>query len=291
MKLLDQAKRMAQRGRLNEELKNVTQDEVKALTKEDLEALHDIMVAPHVGLALVALQKTGFFDYLIPEIKESIELKSSKQFKEIWPHTIRVIHQTPPKLSLRWAALFHDLGKAQSFVVRGGKVTFYNHEKLSAKIFDRFARRAKIFSRGQRGCIHFLVSNLGYVESYENNWTDSAVRRFGKEAGIFLDDLLTLSSADITTANPKKKDKILRRIEVLRTRICKIQEADAKVPPLPKGLGYEIIKSFGLSPGPYVGTIMKELESKIEGGELNAHENFEYYIKHLKDSNALENQV
>lgn len=284
MKLLYQAKQIALTGTCEDEIKPVTKEEVKALTKNDLEVLHKIMVAPHVSLALHTLQRAGFFDWLLPEIQEGLDLKNSKQFKEIWPHTLRVVSQTPPKLALRWAALFHDLGKAQAFSVKKGKVTFHHHEKISAKIFDKFAKRAKIFGKGQKSCIHFLVSNLGYAEGYEHDWTDSAVRRFAREMDIYLDDLLILSEADITTGNPKKREKILRRICELKDRIAEIREKDAKQGILPKGLGNIIAEELGIPIGPEIGEIRKALESKIEAGELLPNEEFNYYITYLKEN-------
>jgi poly(A) polymerase len=284
MKLLTQARSLALYGKCDEEIRSVTKEEVKELGKKDFRILHEIMVGPHVGLALVALQNAGFFDWLIPEIQESLDLKSSKQFKEIWPHTIRVVSQTPARLNLRWAALFHDLGKAQSFSIKDNKVTFHHHEKISAKIFDKFTNKVHIFSTGQKTCIHFLVSNLGYAEGYEHEWTDSAVRRFAKEMDMYLEDLLTLSASDITTASPKKREKIVRRIDELKARIREIREKDSKHSGLPKGLGNEISLKLGIPIGPEIGAIRVILEDKISKGEILANKSFEYYIEYLKSN-------
>ena len=274
---------MALTSNCDDEIQAVTIEEVEAISTDSLRILHEIMVAPHVGLALVALQRAGFFDTLIPAIQKSLALHSSKHFKEIWPHTIRVINQTPAKLTLRWAALFHDLGKAQAFSIKDNKVTFHHHEKISSKIFDEFAKKTHIFTRNQRSSIYFLVSNLGYAEGYEREWTDSAVRRFDKEMGIYLNDILALSEADITTGNPSKKAKILSRIAKLKDRIVEIRENDIKQQSiLPKGLGTEIAGQLGIPVGPRIGEIRKELENKIEKGELLANENFNYYIEYLK---------
>jgi len=250
----------------------------------DLRSLHKIMVSDHVSLALVTLQKAGFFHDLIPEIQESIDLKSSKSFKAIWPHTVRVVNQTPPKLILRWAALFHDLGKAQSFEIINGKVTFRAHEYLSAKIFNRFASRSDIFSKSQRSRIGFLIANLGYVEGYSSKWTDSAVRRFARDMGNATDDLLDLSRADITTSKIEKRDKIWRGIERLRVRIAEIKESDSKKPALPKGIGTAIAEEFNLPNGPEIGKLKRLLESRVESGELESGKDFEYYMKSLKSS-------
>jgi len=278
--ILNQINRIAY-GNSEEEILNITKEDVALLSLEDLSVLHSIMIGPHVSLALTMLQRSGFFADLIPEIQAGLDLKSSKSFKEIWPHTIRVVGQTPPILNVRWAALFHDLGKAQAFSIKNNKVTFHHHEYLSAKIFDRFAKRTGIFSGGQRRAIYFLVSHLGYVENYSGSWTDTAVRRFDKEINIFLDDLLTLSEADITTSRPENKRRILRRIQDLKDRIISIREADSKRCLLPKGLGIAIAELLNIA-GPEIGIVRKGLEDKVNTGELQANEDISYYIEYLR---------
>jgi len=282
MIFLDQMHKLATTGRSGE-IKPVTKEEVHSLGKEDLLVLHRILVAPHVALALMGMQRAGFFLDLIPEIQESLALKSSKHFKEIWPHTLRVINQTPPTLTLRWSALFHDLGKAKAFSIKNDKVTFHHHEKISAKIFNSFAKETKIFSPGQKNCIYCLVSNLGYIEGYDNSWTDSAVRRFAKEIGPYLNDLLILSEADITTANPQRRSKIINKINNLRQRISDIAVQDAKRSGLPKGLGNEISEALGIPIGPRIGELRNILETKIESGELLPDREFQYYIGYLRE--------
>ena len=278
---LDQIKRISY-GNSLEEIQHVTKEEIYALSSDELSILHSIMVGPHVSLALAILQRIDFFVDLVPEIQAGLDLKSSKQFKEIWPHTIRVVGQTPAILNVRWAALFHDLGKAQAFAIKNNKVTFHNHEFISSRIFNRFASDTGIFSGGQRKYIRSLISNLGYVENYSAQWTDSAVRRFDKEIGIFLDDLLTLSEADITTARPENRRQILNRIKSLKDRIAKIREIDSQPRLLPKGIGTEISTQLGIPEGRMLGQIKRDLEDKVKKGELSANESYSYYIDHLR---------
>jgi poly(A) polymerase len=277
---LDQIKKMAY-GNCLEEIQHVTPEEIAALSSDDLSILHSIMIGPHVSLAIATLQRIGFFVDLVPEIQDGLDLKSSKSFKEIWPHTIRVVGQAPPHLNVRWAALFHDLGKAQAFEIKNNKVTFYNHEFISSRIFSGFALYTGIFSGGQRRAIRFLISHLGYVENYSAQWTDSAVRRFDKEIGIYLDDLLTLSEADITTGRPENRRKILGRLNNLKDRIAKIRELDSQPRLLPKGIGTEISVQLGIPEGPLLGKTKKDLEDKVKRGELLANENYSYYIEYL----------
>lgn len=271
-----------------ENLEHINSDTISSLSIDELSVLHKIILGPHVGLAIALLQRIGFFVDLIPEIQDSLDLKHSKQFKEIWPHTLQVLNQTPININVRWAALFHDLGKAKAFSIKNNKVTFHHHEHISAVIFDRFAKKVRIFSDGQRRAIRFLIANLGYVESYNSDWTDSAVRRFDKEVNIFLDDLLLLSESDITTSKPENKRRILRRIQELRNRIIDIREKDAKACLLPKGLGSTINEQLGIPLGPKIGEIRTYLETKINANELLANQDIAYYIDHLKN-NMVEN--
>jgi poly(A) polymerase len=270
---------LSRNGNVSEAIQNVKFNDI---ADNDLFLLHDIMRSVHVAFALHALNMSGFFDDCIPSIRESIELKSSASFKEIWPHTIKVVSQTPPELAIRWAALFHDLGKAKAFSIKNGKVTFHHHEHMSAKIFSDFALKSKIFNKLLREKIYFLIRNLGWAESYEAEWTDSAVRRFAKEMGDHLYDILKLSSADITTANPSKRDKILRQIKALTERIESIRIEDAKLPPLPKGLGNAISDKLGIPLGPEIGNLRLWLESEINLGKLEPNKDFDYYIDYIK---------
>lgn len=248
--------------------------------KDDLTLLHKIIVAPHVSLAFMVLHNSGFFDKLIPEIKESLVLKSRKRFKEIWPHTLEVLSQTPPRLNLRWSALFHDLGKVKAFSTKNGKVTFHHHEHISARIFLEFSKRAKIFTSGQKNCIHFLVNNLGYVEGYKSEWSDNAVRRFDREMGMYVDDLLVLSTADITTKNKNRKENILKKIQELKDRIdyLRIQYSQRIV--LPKGIGNSIREKFGVQ-NQEIGIIKSFLEKQVDNGVILNNKDIEYYIDYL----------
>jgi putative nucleotidyltransferase with HDIG domain len=281
MKLLKQAKEISEKGFCTEELQKINSTDF-SLQYKDLKILHDIMIGPHVTFALVALQNSGFLNIIIPQIKESLELKSDKKFKEIWPHTLQVINQSPPILSVRWAALFHDLGKATSFKIKDDKVTFYNHEKISANIFRSFAQKYKIFTYKQINEINIIVNNLGYIESYSSKWTDSAVRRFYKQTDLCLLKIIILSKADITTGNFQKRNKILNKISQLENRISELKKLDEKKNPLPKGLGTIIASEFNIPIGKEIGKIKEELEKKIEKSIILGNMDIQYYIDYLK---------
>ena len=153
----------------------------------------------------------------------------------------------------------------------------------------RIARRLK-FPKEQSTRIHFLILKHLRANQYEGQWTDSAVRRFYKEVGEHLTDLLDLSRADITTARPAKKNRALRHLDELSRRIQELKEFDAKIPPLPSGLGNVIMSHFQLPPGPRIGDIRRHLEQQVESGVLEAQRGPDYYLEYLescKDSLGL----
>jgi poly(A) polymerase len=285
--ILIQILEVANHGTVNSIIPNI-----KELSPDtDLSLLHKILLGTHVGIALHLLKECGFFAITIPEIEDADNLKKTKKisteknvFKDIWPHTIRVVNQTLPVVPLRWAALFHDLGKAYTFEWKNGKVTFHHHEHHSSKIFEKFAKKYNIFSPGTKEHIKFLINNLGYTEGYDDSWSDNAVRRFDKEMGPYLDDILELSKADITTGNDSKRNKILRGIDNLKKRIIKIRQEDEKTTYLPKGLGNAISDSLNIPLGPKIGELRNVLQKKIEDGELKPNESFEYYIGYLQQN-------
>jgi len=126
--------------------------------------------------------------------------------------------------------------------------------------------------------IHCLVRHHLRANQYEPSWTDSAVRRFARELGAHLDDLLCLARADITTKRPEKKRKGLSQINELAERISALAAEDAKQPPLPSGVGDAIMKAFALKPSRQIGDIKRALEAAIESGEVEPYQECEAYV-------------
>lgn len=259
--------------------------DLRNLSAQDGKALHDVLLGKHVDEALDLMECDGVLDYLIPGIQGVIQMKDTSgknRFKDLWWHTKLVVKQSKPKLEVRWAALFHDFGKPECFSWENGKVTFWNHEQTSVKYFKKFARKHRIFTKEQYNKISFLIYNLGYVESYESTWTESAVRRFGKEMGDHLDDILLLSRADTTSSRPAVRAMVQNNATELKQRVLEVQEKDSIVPPLPKGIGTAII-DLGVPSGRSVGNVKSWLEKKVEDGDLKAHQDIQYYVDFLQD--------
>jgi poly(A) polymerase len=202
--------------------------------------------------------------------------------KDVWEHTKRVVRQTPPRLDLRWAALLHDIGKVPTRrFENGGQVTFIGHPEVGARMFDRIARQLP-FDDDSRERIRFLIAAHLRASAYERSWTDSAVRRFARDAGEAVDDLLDLSRADITSKYADKVRRGVEQIDELAARVEQIREQDAKPPPLPKGLGAAIIDQLGVAPGPALGRMMSRLKDEVEAGRLRAQQEYEHYLDFIR---------
>jgi poly(A) polymerase len=134
--------------------------------------------------------------------------------------------------------------------------------------------------------VHFLILHHLRASQYDRGWTDSAVRRFAREMDAGLKDLLDLSRADITTKRPERRKRGLRQISELAARIERVQADDAKLPPLPKGVGDAIMQRFALPPSRRIGELKLRLEAEIEAGELQADQPSEYYVAWLEQRRA-----
>jgi len=121
------------------------------------------------------------------------------------------------------------------------------------------------------------------ASQYDGSWTDSAVRRFGREMGDGLTDLLDLSRADITTKRPERKKRGLRQISELSTRIDRLEVEASKLPPLSKGIGTAMMQHFGLAPSRRIGELKELLETEIASERLEPRREDAYYLAWLDE--------
>lgn len=251
-------------------------------------SMERVLMGRHPDHGLDFLLEVGALDALLPEVKAMVGFGDGEwRHKDVWKHTKQVVTQAVPRTEVRWAALLHDIGKVKTRRIESnGEVHFFGHAEVGASMFDRMQRRIPLFT-GEESlsrAVRFLILHHLRASAYDASWTDSAVRRFAKEMGPGMCDLLDLSRADITTKRPEKKKRGLDAISELARRVREIQEMDAKVPPLPKGLGTAISARFGIPPSPALGDLMKVLKERVEGGELEAQRDNDYYLDHLAEA-------
>ncbi|MFH0900587.1 MAG: HD domain-containing protein [Pseudomonadota bacterium] len=282
---------IAETGRApTQELTRAASDEASSLAQVPGEVVREqierILVARHVHLALEWLHEAGALAVLLPELEATVGFsqESGRKHKDVWAHTKQVVGQSVLKPAVRWAALLHDIGKVptRTFTPEG-KVHFHRHAEIGARMFDHISRRLH-FEREYRQRIRFLILNHLRANQYLVTWTDSAVRRFDREIGGYLEDLLDLSRADITSRRPGRREALLERIDELAGRIVAINELDARLPPLPTGLGTAISERFGIPPSKRIGDLKRALEEAIERGELEERRDSDYYLDWLAKS-------
>jgi poly(A) polymerase len=285
---LERAASAAECGDLQGPVLLVRPDDLAGLSPEDVRPWLDrVMLAPHADVGLDALLTSGVLDALLPEVQAMVGFGDGEwRHKDVWKHTKQVVVQAESRLEIRWSALFHDIGKVRTRTIApNGEVHFFGHAEVGARMFDKLERRQGLFARdgALRKEIRFLVLHHLRASQYDGKWTDSAVRRFAREMGPYLDDLLCLSRADITTKRPEKKRRGISMINQLAERIGELAAEDAKVAPLPKGVGADLMTTFGLPPSKLIGDIKRALEAAVEQGELAGGQASEYYVQFVAD--------
>jgi len=276
------------------ELVRATRDDFRAAAQAylpDVRARLDrVMMSDDAEAGLDALLEAGALGAILPEVEALVGFGDGEwRHKDVWKHTKQVVRQAVPRLEVRWAALLHDIGKVKTRSISPeGEVHFFGHAEVGARMFDKIDRRVPLFTKDDalRSSVRFLILHHLRASQYDASWTDSAVRRFAKEIGESLDDLLCLSRADITTKRPEKKKKGLRQIGDLADRVRQIRELDAVVPALPSGIGDEIMRAFGIPPSRRVGELKKALEDAVDAGEVPSHQGPEVYLAFLWDNAA-----
>jgi putative nucleotidyltransferase with HDIG domain len=250
------------------------------LTRHDWDT---ILTSQDADVRLEELQQDGTIRKTFPSLQTLVGFGGGMSgHKDLWAHTKQVIVQTSPNALYRWMALFHDVGKPQSFSKVGDKITFHHHENASANIFKRTAYETKLFRADEIDEITFVIRHLGHMEAYEPGWTDAAVRRLSKELGNHFDAVFAVAIADCTTARPEKRLSQLKRVNEIKNRIESVLAQDAVPPALPKGLGEALMQRLDLQPGPGLGNIMRALKARVEAGELPRNAPIEVYLFALK---------
>ena len=234
---------------------------------------------------LDALHVTGALDVWLPEVAAMVGFGDGEwRHKDVWRHTKQVVWQSVPRLEVRWGALLHDIGKPKTrSIAENGEVHFFGHSEVGAAMFRKRVAKRLGFSGELYERVHFLILYHLRASQYDGSWTDSAVRRFGREMGDGLKDLLDLSRADITTKRPERKKRGLRQISELSDRIERLESDDARLPLLSKGIGTAIMQHFALAPSRRIGELKERIESEINAERLEPRREDEYYLQWLQD--------
>jgi len=230
---------------------------------------------PSLGINL--LVDTGLAAHVIPELAQLAAcVDPIHRHKDVYAHTLAVIDNAMalevdgPDVVLRLAALLHDIAKPETREIHpDGSVTFHHHEVAGARM-TRNRMRALRFDNATVKDVSELVRLHLRFHTYQQGWTDAAVRRYVRDAGPLLDRLNRLTRADVTTGNRKRAAAISRRVDELEVRVAEVrerEELDALRPPID---GNDIMRHLDLAPGREVGLAWNHLlELRIEQGPMD----------------------
>ncbi|MEW1840753.1 CCA tRNA nucleotidyltransferase [Nonomuraea angiospora] len=231
---------------------------------------------PREGLRL--LVETGLAAHVLPELpKLRLEIDEHHRHKDVYEHTLTVLDQAIAQEEdgkadriLRWAALMHDIGKPKTRRHEtGGRVSFHHHEVVGAQMTKK--RMAELrFPKDVVSDVARLVElHLRFHGYGTGEWTDSAVRRYVRDAGHLMDRLHKLTRADCTTRNKRKAVTLSRTYDQLEERIAKLADEEELAKIRPELDGNEIQRVLGIGPGPVVGRAYKFLlEIRLDKGVI-----------------------
>ena len=261
-------------------------DMAERITIVSAERVRDELVklvcSPDPRRGLGVLVDTGLAAYVLPELPAlALERDEHHRHKDVYQHTLTVLEQSidledrlpdgGPDFVARFAALMHDVGKPRTRrFVGDGTVTFHHHDVVGAKLTRR-RMQALRFSRDQIDAVSTLVElHLRFHGYGSGEWTDSAVRRYVRDAGPLLPWLHVLTRADCTTRNRRKADRLRRTYDELEARIQRLSEEEELASIRPDLDGNQIMEILGIGPGRAVGEAYRHLlELRMDHGPMS----------------------
>lgn len=229
---------------------------------------------------------TGLADEFLPELSGlKLEVDEHHHHKDVYEHSLTVLQQAidleherfpdaDPDVALRLAALLHDIGKPRTRKLEpGGAVTFHHHDVVGSRMAKKRLQKLKYDSATIASVAKLIELHLRFFGYAEGAWTDSAVRRYVRDAGDELERLHILTRADVTTRNKRKAARLARAYDDIEARIVQLREQEEVDAIRPDLDGNRIQEILAISPGPEVGRAYRFLlELRLDEGPLGEEE-------------------
>ena len=238
-----------------------------------------IIMSDNPRLGITLLVETGLADIFLPEIpKLKLEIDEHHHHKDVYEHTLTVLEQAialesrlgGPNLTLRLAALLHDIGKPKTKeLIAGGGVSFHHHEVVGSKLCKERMKKLRFDNHIIKDVAQLVFLHLRFHGYGNGEWTDSAVRRYVRDAEELLIHLHLLTRADCTTRNQKKAEGLAKTYDQLEERIALLMEQEELNKIRPDLSGEQIMEILSIKPSPAVGKAYDFLlELRLENGPL-----------------------
>ncbi len=241
--------------------------------------LDKLLTVEHPSAGLWLLVDTGLCDEFLPELSAMrLEQDPIHRHKDVLAHTIAVVENVARERAgdsfriVRLAALFHDVGKPKTRSFARGMVSFHHHEVVGARM-TRERMQALRYSTDDVDSVTCLVELHLRFHTYQMGWTDSAVRRYVRDAGPLLAELNLLTRCDCTTRDERKAQQLSARMDDLEQRIAELEEREELASMRPELDGHAVMQHLGLKPGRDVGDALDFLlELRLDEGLLGEEE-------------------
>ena len=232
-----------------------------------------LMVVQDPTPGLWFLADTGLMDQFLPEFSRMrLEQDPIHRHKDVLTHTIAVIGKTSTNRLVRLSALYHDVGKPRTRAIGDAGVSFHHHEVVGARMTRERMKALKYSSDDIEAVSRLVFLHLRF-HTYKMGWTDSAVRRFVRDAGELLPELIELTRCDCTTRNERKAQELAQRMDELEARIDELLAREELASLRPDLDGNAVMTHLGLTPGRDVGDALEFLmELRLEEGPLGEDE-------------------
>ncbi|WP_353826940.1 CCA tRNA nucleotidyltransferase [Agromyces sp. SYSU T0242] len=266
---------LAAMGALAPQIERISAERVR-------DELSKLLMTGEASRGIRLLVDSGIAARVLPEVPAlRLEIDEHHHHKDVYEHSLTVLDQAidyevsrgeldSPDLVVRLAALLHDIGKpATRKLEPGGAVSFHHHDMVGAKLAKKRLRALRFDNDTVKAVSRLIELHLRFFGYADGAWSDSAVRRYVRDAGDQLERLHILTRADVTTRNRRKADRLGFAYDDLEERVARLAEEEELAAVRPELDGEQIMSALGIRPGPVVGQAYKYLlDVRLDEGPI-----------------------